>query len=191
MTSPTSAGWSGKIPEPDLNHSMFDLVKGLHRRETTQLPEEVLFQIILELKGQFNKRYTRGFSFLITRAFPISPRSPRASQSFVLVPRRLSLDVPLPFDCSRCRNHHDQWTMGGFVNGAGWHGTGSKSDTEVLNPVSATLEDVAMSHCSARAGPEGILQFPTIVFGQGAIFRPSAHVRRPRAAFATCPDPRQ
>ena len=68
LASPASARWSDKIPKTDLNHSMLDRVKGLHRRETTQLPEQVLLQIILELKGQFNKRVN-------TRAFPIFPRS--------------------------------------------------------------------------------------------------------------------
>ena len=189
MASHTAARWSGKIPEPDLNHSVFDRVEGLHRRETAQLPEEVLLEIILELKGQFNKRVTSGFSFLITRAFTIFLRSQGITE-FRAVPRRLSLNVPLPFDM-QTKSTASHW---GFVNGAGWRGTGSKSDAEVVNPVSATLR---MLPCPlfSTAGPEGILQFPTIVFGQGvelsSIFSPSAHVRRPRAAFATCPDPRQ
>ena len=201
LASPTSARWSGKVPEPDLKHSVFDRVEGLHRRETTQFLEEVLLQIILELKGQNNKRVTRNFSSIITRAFPIFPRSQSITE-FRAVPRRLSLNVPLSFDCSRHRNHHDQWTMvtkstashWGFINGAGWRGRGSKSDIEVANPVSTTLR---MLPCPlfSTAGSEGVLQFPTIVFGQGvefsSIFGPSAHVRRPRATFATCPNPRQ
>ena len=45
------------------------------------------------------------------------------------------------------------------------------------------------------AGPEGVLEFQAIVFGQSvelsSIFRPSAHVSRRRAAFTTCSNPRQ
>ena len=129
--SPTSARWSGKIPEPDLNHSVFDRVKSLHRRETTQFPE-VLLWIILKLKGQFNK--SRGISPSSLHLRFQSFHAARASQSFVRSPRQLSLSVPLPFDCSRHRQPScmtsGRWSRKFtashwcFVNGGGlaWHG---------------------------------------------------------------------
>ena len=181
---------------------MLDRVKGLHRREAAQLPEEVLLQIVLEQKGLSDKRVTRStFSCTTMSVFPVLSRQQGITESRA-IPRRLFLHVPLPLEDSRHRSHHDQGPMvtkstaghWSVMERAGWRSTGSKSDTEVIDPVSATFR-VLPGPLFGSAGPEGVLEFQAIVFGQSmelsSIFRPSAHARRRRAAFTTCSDPRQ
>ena len=133
----------------------------------------VLLQVTLELKDLFNQRVTESFSFLVTTAFPTLPRNKGITESRA-VPRRLLLHVPLPLECSPQMNQHGQRSMvtkstaghWSFIDGAGWRSTGSKSDAEIVNPVSTTFRMLPCLLLST-ARPKGVLQFQPIVFGHG------------------------
>ena len=139
------------------HHSMFNRVTGLHRREATQFLEGCAAPGHTGTEGPVQPA-SRG-EFLLPRHKCVSnPATQQGHHRVSCGPTSAVAACPTEPAWPTVDGHEIHCRPLELHDGAGWRSTGSKSDAEIVNPVSTTSRMLPCLLLST-ARPKGVLQF--------------------------------